>query len=456
MESISEEQFQPTVDAIKNVGHESIRLINPYIKADKSSGALLKSANIKSVKISKNSRSFAATTPCYISIIDLYGNNPGLLKSKVNLIATKLDGKEYPIVSELINVTNPDGSLGQLVRFRLGFFCTQIVISADTVLRQVAATKFMAYGFTLGQIESAAAKLIETSSLVAKIDGYAEKRKVAAESAQKEKDRLQQEIVDLENRIESLGEEESRLEQGIDGLSKNSLELEAKKSSLEKDVAEFQTKITTAQNNETQLKESVTLLNREVVTKKEDLRKVLNDRSLISDEYKDYVREGKRQALTYEVFLALAIGVIAFCAWQLYQGAQRILFIDAVDYREVAALVMQRVPFAAALSLVIGAAWKLAEMFVSRVMAIHAQRLALTRLLVIAKDTVYSSVDGLDVPDETKFRERIKLKLQMLKSHLTSELGKDFDYEPEHEANGSANEEQAEQARDGENPQKAS
>ena len=63
-------------------------------------------------------------------------------------------------------------------------------------------------------------------------------------------------------------------------------------------------------------------------------------------------------------------------------------------------------------------------------MVIHSQRLGLARLLVVAKDTVYSSMDGLNIPDERKFRERIKLKLQMLRSHLTSELGRDFEYEP--------------------------
>lgn len=433
METLAEEQFQATIDAIRKNGSEPIRLLNGYLKTDRSSKKLLSSANLKSIRLSKNVRKFTADEPCYISVIDVYASDPTLIANRVNIVATKFDGQKFRVEPAIVNVKNQDGSITQIARYSLGYFCAELEAASESVLKSVAASQFRVRGFTVGQLANAARLVTANTELVAKIDEHAEAKRAEADAAEEKRAASEALKSEIEETISGLEEARDGIQEELDALTTQAAAATQKFDSLKKDLSEYRQKLSSASNNEIQLKESADLLNKEIVSRRQELREVMNDRSLISDEYRDYVLEGKRQSRVYEWFLYFAIAVIAFCAWQLYVGAQRILSVDVQHYTQVWALVLQRVPFAAALSLVVAAAWALAQMFVSRIMAIHAQRLALTRLLVIAKDTVYSSVSDLEISDEQRFRERIRLKLQMLKSHLTSDLGRDFDYKPEAE-----------------------
>ncbi|WP_372176913.1 hypothetical protein ACCQ23_15615 [Xanthomonas axonopodis pv. phyllanthi] len=57
-------------------------------------------------------------------------------------------------------------------------------------------------------------------------------------------------------------------------------------------------------------------------------------------------------------------------------------------------------------------------MLLDKVIAIHGERLALAKLLVIARDTVHTSSRGLDISDDEVFHERVKLKMELLRQHL--------------------------------------
>lgn len=195
-------------------------------------------------------------------------------------------------------------------------------------------------------------------------------------------------------------------------------------------LALSQEALAATENNSAQLKEEIVSSNKEIVRRREELQVLINDRNLISDEYRDYVSEGKGQAKNYMLLLVIPLLVIGFCSWQLYQGALRILQLQPSGVEQVLSMSLQRIPFAAAIAFVVAVCWKIISLLIGRIMAIHGQRLALARLLVIAKDTIAASSAGLDLSDDQKFREHMGLKLQMLKAHMTSDLGRDFEYVP--------------------------
>lgn len=428
MERLSEEEFQLIGETIRKSAPSPVGLMNPYVRVDRSYKSLLKTSPVKSVKIDSNARDFSFDKPAYVQRVDFYSSDVGRLKSLLILVVMGVDGVKRKIEPQVLDVARNDGSVVQLVRYAINSVCVSLQVSLDIHIRAVYATRFAAYGYTLEQLGGAAEKIKQVEGLIQKADQYASEKRAEVERSEGRKAELDELIAEAEEKIAGLESERSELEARSGVLKKEVDSATAAKTAVAKNLAEAQGALETTRNNETQLRQTVDSLNREISDRQRDLRSLANDRSLISDEFKDYVKEGRNQAWVYTIFLALCIAVIAYCAWQLYVGANRILLTEADTSREVGALILQRLPFAAAISLVITAAWKLGQIFVNRIMTIHAQRLGLARLLVVAKDTVYSSMDGLDIPDELKFRERIKLKLMMLKSHLTSELGKDFDY----------------------------
>jgi|GEM_PF-1545622 len=428
MERLSETEFQSVGDLLRNASPAAPTLLNAYVTSDRQYKPLLKRDNARSIKLSKETREFSFTSPCYLRSVDFLSEDNTRLKNFLQVVIIRPDGTRQKIEPKLIETTKQDGSIVQLLRYSITQICTAVQFSVVANIRAVYATRFAAHGYTPAQLEGIAGKINEALSLVERADNFSANK---AAEARKSTEETAKAVADLETAREELADLEVQEAQLKTEVAQLQLEINAamtERTSLTNTLSQAQLQIEAVRNNETQLKQRVDSLNKELVEKQDDMARLANDRSLISDEFKDYVKEGKKQAWVYTPFLAACIGVIIYCSWQLYVGANRILVSDAKTHSEVYALILQRMPFAIAISLVVTAAWRLSNMFVTRIMAIHAQRLGLARLLVVAKDTVYSSMDGLDITAEQKFRERIRLKLMMLRSHLTSELGKDFDY----------------------------
>ena len=428
MQEFSEEEFQSVAETLRKSAPEGVRVLNTFVRTIGPYRPLLKADNAKSVAISKEAREFSLKEPCYLTRIDIIGGDVSLISSWLSLVAVKLDGSRTELKARSYTFTNADGTKTPATIFDVDCVVRAVEARSKRTYWALKAQHVRVIGYALSQLEEAAGRVASTQKAFASLDAFVEKRKSEVRAASERKDALEGEIEILQETASELRSDIEKLEANT-VISKESNDAELlRQEGIDRAVLEANSRLELVNNNEVTLRETVNSLNRDIVKNKNELDKLLNDRNLISDEYKDYVAEGKQQSLVYQVFVLFLIGVIGLCAWQLYTGAQRILASDVSETKELLALILQRAPFAAALSFIVAVAWKLAAMFVSRIMTIHAQRLALARLLVIAKDTVYSSTAGLEVTDQQKFRERIRLKLVMLRAHLTSELGKDFEY----------------------------
>lgn len=433
MEKLSEGDFIAVADLIRKAAPKGVVLLNPYVTTDPAYKSLLKTQAAKSVRISKDTRSFSFSNPCYVRRIDFRSEDVSRLQGFLILTVLGLDGVERKIEGSIADLQATDGTLTKVLRYSVGKICSEVRVRLELSIRAVRATSFAAYGYTLQDLDGISARINQIESIVRRADQYASEKQAAAAEAEDRISAAEVKLEELNSTIEELEDEKGGVEKTLAILKKELATANDAKAAVAKSLAEAQARLEVARNNEIQLRQTVDSLNRDISDKQSDLKRLVNDRSLISDEFSDYVKEGRRQSWVYTVFIFLCVIIIGYCSWQLYDGANRILVANIESGSQLAGLILQRLPFAAAISLIVTAGWKLAQVFIGRVMTIHAQRLALARLLVVAKDTVYSSTDGLDITDVQRFRERIRLKLMMLKSHLTSELGRDFDYVPEQE-----------------------
>jgi len=92
---------------------------------------------------------------------------------------------------------------------------------------------------------------------------------------------------------------------------------------------------------------------------------------------------------------------------------------------------LTRLPFAAVSIFLIEVSFFVIWSIYKRIINIHQQRLSLSKLSIIARDISDYASDGLGrISDENKYQLRTALKMELLKRHLTHEIGADYKHTP--------------------------
>lgn len=277
--------------------------------------------------------------------------------------------------------------------------------------RVVEVSKLEVTGHPFSEIEDAGKNLSELIKIRDGIAKYKKEELAEFESMRLEKDALKEEVGELESESE-----EARSER-----DKATSELEVIKSSISSESAIRDKLISenrVAQNTATQLEATVASLNRSVSNSEIELRQLTDKRRLISDEFSSFVDEGRGQARIYgwislipAIMAAVALGFLIYGGWNFAK-------LTVATPTQAYAYFIQRLPYTAATLTIVGLLLEILRQIVKKIMTIHEDRLALARLLVIARDATYASATDLDMDEDQIFTERMKVKMQLLKAHL--------------------------------------
>lgn len=111
----------------------------------------------------------------------------------------------------------------------------------------------------------------------------------------------------------------------------------------------------------------------------------------------------------------------------VYGGAYLTTILKVENDAQLWTIFWSRIPFVLAVSSVMFVAYEVSNIFIRKIMEINQQILDFAKIGIIAKDVSETSSINLDLTDEEKFELRTKLKMDMLKSHLSKDLGKKFE-----------------------------
>jgi len=277
--------------------------------------------------------------------------------------------------------------------------------------KAVEVTKLEVTGNPFSVLEEAGKNLSELIKLRDGIDKYRKETLADFESMKSERDAIKEELTELASESDTAKSE----------VAETTAELEVIKSSVATQTAARDKLISenrVAQNTVTQLESKVESLNKSVSQSEIELRHLTDKRRLISDEFSSFVDEGRGQARVYgwislipAIMAAVALGFLIYGGWNF---AKLVVATPTQAY----AYFIQRLPYTAATLTIVGLLLEILRQIVKKVMAIHADRLALARLLVIARDVTYASATGLDMDEDQIFSERMKVKMELLKAHL--------------------------------------
>ncbi|WP_426131353.1 coiled-coil domain-containing protein [Pseudomonas sp. DWP1b1] len=379
-------------------------------------------ATSKPIKITSSAKRFTPDKLFFLDCIYFYGDAPDKILPNLS-VTIKPIGKPAHTV-KLFMSTTP-------VKFcyaHARVFCEWFEISSDTIFGKPTLNKIKIYGSDLIQLQEYSKDVSSIIDLRGRIDTF-------KTSTKKELSDLKIEIANLTESSEELNNLVSETNDLIANLKKESEDLKAKNAVAQEKLTKLQLstlitseKNSTESNNLTQLTQTAKSLNEEISNLKSSLTKLTNDKNLISDEYGPYVKEGKSQATIYILIVTLPLLAILFSVYELYAGASKILTNDHNSLSEVAAAFILRIPFAAVFGLAVYYSWRLTSSIIQRIFTIHGDRLALAKLLVLAREATHSSAKNLNLPTEVIYQEQLKFKVEVLKSHLSKELGKDFEY----------------------------
>lgn len=358
----------------------------------------------------------------YVRQLVFYGPDIAAIKRGLKVICTRIDGTEKEM--KLLEV-DKGGSTERCNCFPDAF--VQKIHIEPRLARSPVLSRIEVTGYSLAELENIADKTEEALDLRTNIARFVADTAAEATSAKAERDSVQKDIALALVEKESLASEIQKLA-SVRAEAEEALAAVREVQAAEKvTLDDLRAKVQSAHNNKSQLAVQVDELNIKIPKLQSELQSLANDRSIISDEYRDYVKEGRSQAWVYiGIAVACLVGALA-CACSLIYAAGHYLANPVKVPSEAYAYFLQRLPFTGALILTITLLLKVASVLVRSIFKIHDARLTLAKLLVIAKDTVFASTAGLTLDDETRFRERVRLKIEMLKAYLAAELGPNFE-----------------------------
>lgn len=420
------EDFEKAKDQLEAISLNA-RVINSLFRTTPACTFLLKAqpqsqatvagkvAAPKSFKLDKRGRHFEAENPAYVHYIRFKGDN--LTNLRVSLVGS--DGKP-----KFLSVT-PYTAFAQC---NVREFCTGFDLGTKGAGNKPVLTSIEVFGFPSAGLDALRSSFTSFYSSMLNL-------KETLATAESEVEGGEQKLLATNDAIAMAKENYASAEEQLAELSSQLVEskqelgnLESKRKALAEKVESLTREKLSRENSCQQLSSQAAALNQEVADVSKELAGLVNDRSLISDEFHDYVREGRQQSSVYIKLMIVPCFVIGLCAALLYNGAHDLLYGHYETSEDKLAALLLRVPFAAVLGAIAYYSWTIAEKFLGKIFEVESERLTLAKLLVIAKDTVFSTADELGVDRSEKFYLRTRLKVEMLKAHLSNNLGGSFQF----------------------------
>ncbi|ENM6575267.1 hypothetical protein AB8I88_000192 [Vibrio fluvialis] len=216
------------------------------------------------------------------------------------------------------------------------------------------------------------------------------------------KDELSDELKILEENVTELRQESATLTAQLNVTRDENLSLKDNSSSLKSTIE--QDMITASQL-------------------KNEISKLESDKNVFTEDLSGYVRETRFQQLFYGLICGICIAIVAVISFSVFQRAYGLIeLINSYHKINVLDIILSRLPFTLAVIAVVTFLTAVIHRSLNKLVSIHEQRLIFLRLSILSRNIVDSSSEGLDLNESDVMKERLKLKLLFLRSHLDKDI----------------------------------
>lgn len=377
------------------------------------------------LELDKNERKITTNEYTWIDNIYITTRDHDTIKSSMLISVKDPSGKAFKIPESSYTVTS-DNSFSKI---EVNKFVKEIIFkSVAGKTQRPKIGKIWISGFSLDSFKKTAEKIskaIEINNNILETKQEIIKELELVESSTIEKE---QNLLELEDEIGNKTLELNALESDIKQKTEALARVAASTNTIQSKETSLQAKIE-------QLSEEQKTLSQKIVHSKEEIQELEHNKNIFSDEFIDYVKSSNFHAILYIALSIIPLAVIGSCIWLIYSNARNFLHQGNYELSQVASDFILRLPFSIATISIAFLSWKACEKLIKKCIEIQQSQRELSKILVVAKEVAFSSSHGLLISDETKFKERIRLKVQMISEHLKKEIPQGVEYVPEDDNN---------------------
>ncbi|MFT0140701.1 hypothetical protein ACEK07_45250 [Alcanivoracaceae bacterium MT1] len=257
------------------------------------------------------------------------------------------------------------------------------------------------------------------------------------ESRIKEVDEKESLLVDLEEKNKSLEksiEEANEKLKNIEGeVSEGVNVLDSLKKNLKNNkqhLNEIQARIEATNSQlETKTQQRQQIIS-DLEEAKNELKRLKDNINLFPTEVQGFVEQGAKNINQYMWLSAIPIFIIAIVTGMLFLNAADLTHFSLQEKKDVWEVVLSRIPYVSVCVAILAACYKISRIFISEIIRINEQRLNLTKVGIIAKDVTDACNDGLELDDDVRYENRVRLKMELLREHLKNYIGGGYAYSP--------------------------
>lgn len=270
----------------------------------------------------------------------------------------------------------------------------------------------------VGRLDKFKAEIIADSERALR---NAEEANHKTEQLRRERDELLSTIGELKGSVTELNNQIGRLTEERNGLVADVKTREESVASLEEQEVTIKERIN-ARNAER------SAMATEIGEMKQELRSLQDDINMFPTEISGFVSQAAQNTRSYWRLSWIPIFLlVTMAALLVFNAANLTTVVDEYENARIFSILATRIPYVVIATAIIGAAYKLAALFVGEIMRINQQRLNLSKVSIIATDVSKASEEGLEnLSDEEIYALRTRLKMDMLRDHMKEYLSKNF------------------------------
>ncbi len=231
-------------------------------------------------------------------------------------------------------------------------------------------------------------------------------------------------LVTLEQSLEVANEAANEAAEKLSDIKEEISLSEARKQALADQVNAHQT---TVRSIEAELSKGKEELRAMAVTTSEAerrLRELTNNVNLFSEEFSSFSDHGAKQARIFIALSIIPLAIVVALTVQLLMGAVDLsVKYIAEPNIDLLTIFVTRLPYLTVCGSILAVCYSAIKFLFSRISTIYAERLDFSKIGIIAKDVASASANGLSLQDDQLYEARTYLKIEMLKSYLSGNIG---------------------------------
>lgn len=375
--------------------------------------------------------------PFYLHHIEIEAENLNL--DKINISGEDIFIKKI----QLFTIEKIDSEFNNHYKITINTVIHELKISYDGGWlngNKIELKGIRLHGISLFEIEKYLEPLSKIHSYKLEVDTeIASQKKVIKEEEEKAKatlSQINQKISEYTEISNSKKTEIQTLEQKLLKLKTEIPEQEALVTIKTEEITKLETNITAKTKTLQEIESKSRQLNgenekiaKEIVEQQASLRKLKNESSLYSNEYASFSIQSNKFMLAYGILSLLPMSVMTIIVVNLYNSTLSFIeIISLLTLSKVSDVIILKMPYVLLSSAIITACYYIIKMLILKIMDIQTEKLSLSKISIIAQDTVNLSSTDYNLKPEQILEANIYLRMDLLKNYMTREIDRNYKY----------------------------